>query len=195
MKIDDYVSNYLNKKSDVEHALYVEKLAVGLYNGLLDVFSEKLKPLEKQLYLLQIAAKLHDIGNFFGNNNVPHNKAGAKIVIENKIDGLNEVETLIVANLIRYHRGKNPKESHKLYSKLSEENKNVVRIFSSILKIADVLDYEHFSLVENVKCTKNLNILTLQITPNPLKHMGFEQSFNKKKGLFEEIFMVDVEII
>lgn len=191
MEIQNYIENYLIKKSDIEHSKQVEKLSLMFFEKLCTIFPDKLEYPKKHKNLLEIAAKLHDIGVFFEGNSIkPHNKIGAKLVLENKIDGLDKTENLIVANIIRYHRGKSPKEKHKIFNKLDEDSKQLVLILSSILKVADALDYNHFSFVENIELSLNSNNkeLFLNILPDISNNTEFKKVITKKKKLFERVF-------
>lgn len=198
MKTEEYIKNYIKSKSDLEHSLHVEKICLELFHQLQKIF-----PNNKYLYfknadkLISYSAKLHDIGSFLENKSIfkPHNKTGAKLVLENGIDDLDDTELKIVALSIRHHRGSKPKEGkHKLYSSLEQKDKNAVLFISSIIRMADALDKNHFQTAENILLTYDFDHFTLTLNSgiNIMFNVGVERVFNKKKTLFEELFKVKI---
>ncbi len=183
MKLEDYKKNYL-KKEGIRHALRVETLSLKLLRELTEFFPEKLMQFNAQKNLLEIAAQLHDIGSFVEHElDMPHNKIGAEIILSGGIDELTEAQTLVVAALVRYHRGKNPSEKHKIFYKLDEAQKPMVLSFAAILRLADALDCEDFELER----TKEGFIVEPLTMPSKV-------FFNKKKKLFEEVFETKIEL-
>jgi exopolyphosphatase/guanosine-5'-triphosphate,3'-diphosphate pyrophosphatase len=139
---------------------------------------------------------LHDIGTFLKSDK-PHNKRGAKIILENKIDGLDNNQNLIVANIVRFHRGSAPKkDKQKIFSELDKESRRIVKIFSSIVRIADALDWGHLSFCENIHLTYDncREALTMSVNSNIILNVGFNEVFEKKKKLFEKIFEAKLSI-
>lgn len=197
MKIQDYLEKYLSEQEALEHGKQVERLAVMMLDTLGTIFSD-LKSCTPNSDLLETAALLHDIGKDLQTELEPHNKIGAKIVLENGIEGFDREQTLIIANLIRYHKGKSPNSKHSVFSKLNVDAQQLVLRFASILRLADALDYNHFSLIEKVEAhltrSEQVHKLTLKLTPKLTHNSGFEQTFTKKKKLFEEVFGTEVEL-
>lgn len=193
MKIEEYIKNYLNSKGAIEHSKHVEFLSLKIYNELKKIFPhKKILQFENAQKLISYSALLHDIGTFLEYKTLKaHNKAGCKLVLENKIDGLSENETKTVALCIRYHRGSKPKEhKHKLFQELEQKDKNKVRVISAILRIADALDSNHMQNVENILLTYDFTCSALILDPciNIMFNKGVYEVFNKKKTLFEDVF-------
>lgn len=183
MKLEDYKKNYL-KKEDIRHAQRVKTLSLKLFRELSEFFPEKLSRFSAQKNLLEIAAELHDIGSSVEHElEAPHNKIGAKLILSNEIDELDEIQTLVVAALVKYHRGKDPHGEHKIFSKLNEAQKDMVLVFAAILRLADTLDCEDFELEQGVE--------GFTIKPVTTSAKVF---FNKKKKLFEEVFETKIEL-
>ena len=183
MKLEDYKKNYL-KKEGTKHAERVTVLSLKLFRELKEFYPNKLKQFNEKKNLLEISAQLHDIGSFIERElELPHNKIGSKLILSGGIDELKEDETLVVAALVRYHRGKNPDEKHKIFSKLNEAQKPLVIMFSAILRLADALDCEDFELSQIPE-----GFLIKPFT------MPDEAFFNKKKKLFEEVFETKIEL-
>lgn len=183
MKLENYKKNYF-KKEDIRHAQRVKTLSLKLFRELTEFFPEKLNRFSAQKNLLEIAAELHDIGSFAEHElEAPHNKIGAKLILSDGIDELDETQTLVVAALVKYHRGKNPHGEHKIFSKLNKAQKDMVLVFAAILKLADALDCEDFELEQG---TEGFIIKPVTV---PTKVF-----FNKKKKLFEEVFETKIEL-
>lgn len=198
MKIEDYIKNYITSKDELEHANYVSNLSLKLYSELNKIFPEnQFLKFDNAQTLISYSALLHDVGNFFGGLNAkkPHNKTGAKLVLENKIDNLKEDEVKIIAASIRYHRGSKPKDGkHKLYSSLKQEDKNTVLLIASIIRIADSLDRFHMQTAQNIVLTYDFDnrILTLNPGVNITFNGEIKRVFNKKKTLFEDVFRLKI---
>ncbi len=196
MQIGEYTKNYYKSSSLIEHTKQVEKFAAEIIEKIVE--NQEFEYLKTTNKLLSAGSILHDIGNIIQEEiGGKHNKIGAKLILENGIEGFNSEETKIIACLVRYHRGKKPKEKHKIYSSLNENSKVIAKGLSGILQIADMLDFEHFCFVEKIEINfdfKN-NIFEIKTIPEISKINGFEEVFEKKKALFEEFFKVELRII
>ena len=197
MKVEEYIKNYLTSKNALEHSKHTQKLSLQFYCELKKIFpKEPLLEFDNAKKLVSYSALLHDIGTFLENSSGrAHNKAGAKLILENKIDDLDENETKIVALCVRYHRGSKPKEhKHKLFSKLSEKDKNITRVISSIIRIADALDCNHIQNIENFIPAYDISnrALILNTDVNIMFNKGIYEVFNKKKTLFEDVFKIKI---
>jgi len=56
-----------------------------------------------------------------------------------------------VANIARYHRRAAPKGKHAAYARLSEPDREIVRVLSAVLRIADGFDRTHTQHVRSVR--------------------------------------------
>ena len=197
MRVEQYIKNYSMSKNDIEHFKHVENISLKLYSELIKIFpTNPILKIQNAQKLISYSALLHDIGAFLEyKTQKPHNKAGCKLILENKIDDLCEEETKIVALCIRYHRGAKPKEGkHKLFQSLNNEDKNKVRVISSIIRISDALDSNHTQSVENIHLTYDFKQSLLILNPcnNIIYHRGVYEFFNKTKTLVEDVFKVKI---
>jgi len=101
--------------------------------------------------LLEVAALLHDIGQFIGVSN--HHKHTQYILEANSVIGLTAAQMAIVANVARYHRKSGPKPSHKNYEQLSQRQKNLVLVLAAILRIANAMDRDRSGSVKGIELT------------------------------------------
>ena len=197
MKVEEYLKNYLPSKKDLEHAKYVEQISLKIYRDLLKIFpNNSLLYFKNAEKLISYSALLHDIGAFLSTSLFKaHNKIGAKLILENKIDDLSNEEVIITALCVRYHRGSKPKEyKHKKFNALSEKNKNIVKVISSIIRLADSLDFSHMQNAQNIILAYDFanSLLTLNPKINIIFNKGIKGAFNKKKTLFEDVFKVKI---
>lgn len=196
MQISEYIKNYYKSSSLMEHAEQVEKFSNEILEKIVE--NKEFSYLEKTKKYLSAASILHDIGNIIQNEiGGKHNKIGAKLILENGIEGFSEEDVKIIACLVRYHRGKKPKEKHKIYASLNDKGKLVAQALSGILQVADMLDFEHFCFVEKIEIEYNVtkNIFEIKTIPEISKNLGFEEIFEKKKALFEKFFKVELKIV
>ena len=177
-----------------EHAFQVKRLSSIIFDqtkGTLHNYSEK----EKEL--LEAAAILHDIGSLVTHND--HHKHSYYLIRHSGLLGFNDEEVELIANIARYHRQSNPKDSHLNFQNLPREHKQIVKELSSILRIAEGLDKGH-------KCA----IKDIDISPNSSKkklkcklHSNIENydcaleiwSAIGKSGEFKKEFGVDIDFV
>ncbi len=211
-EVRSYKSSLVLGKTIV-HSRRVEVFADTLFKALQPVHE-----LPRNAHkILSIAATLHDIGWIYGQEG--HHKHSAKIIYnyvkykkfvpeDDSIDTSlqKEVTSLLAKNLekvdketarviacvARYHRKGMPLNRHSMYSKLSKENKLIVRKLASILRIADALDYSHLALVKNVKVKiEDKEVLLILECENSCS--AEKTRVDVKKQLFQETFKMILE--
>jgi exopolyphosphatase/guanosine-5'-triphosphate,3'-diphosphate pyrophosphatase len=147
------------RKYDPEpkHAQRVAALAVSLF--------DQLKPLhgmgKRDRLLLELAALLHEVGNFIGPNG--HHRHSLYIIAQTPILGVTDDELMVIANVARYHRKAPPDLSHEYYRDLSENDRERVRAMAAILRVADALDHDHRQQVMSVSATQRGSELRLKV--------------------------------
>lgn len=146
MDNDKQVREYFEKYvKDKDHAQKVLDLSLKLFdklNNILNIFDEKDKK------LLYCGALLHDIGYSFENKT--HNKDGRDFILQNNIVSFSLSDNIIIANIIRYHRGKLPKPTHSLFVNLDKETQNKTAILAGICRLSDGLDTNHLGIVKDI---------------------------------------------
>jgi exopolyphosphatase/guanosine-5'-triphosphate,3'-diphosphate pyrophosphatase len=135
---------------------------------------------------LEAAAILHDIG--FHISHTQHHKHSYYIIRNSQLLGFNDNEIKIIANIARYHRKSHPKNRHRDFENLSEKSKEIVSKLSGILRIADALDRTHSKRIRNVDI--KINNGSIEVIPD--LESGLPEievwNFDRRKGLFEEVF-------
>ena len=166
---------------DSEHCTKVTQLALEFFDGLTKVH----KLGKRERYWLECASFLHDIGLSMGRTR--HHKNSAKLILNDTSLPFVSSERRIVASIARYHRKALPKQKHSNLATLDRETIRKVKILSSLLRIADSLDYTHQANVKEI----NVKVSSKRITTecfSEKKALLEEQAFNKKKDLFEKVF-------
>ena len=169
---------YLENES---HPEQVRKMALKIFDDL-----ENLHHFNKrERCWLECAALLHDIGLSMGTNN--HHKNSLKLILDDTEMPFSSEEKRIIGSIARYHRNGLPKEKHYNLACLCDETILKVKALSSLLRVADALDFTHQSIVDQVKANagaKKINIECL-VRASPTQE---EQAVDKKKDLLEEMF-------
>lgn len=129
-----------------QHSEHVTVLALNLFDELQPLH----KLTKKDRFLLNCAALLHDIGWIEGQKG--HHKTAMKIILASQTLPIPDDQRGMIALIVRYHRKALPKNSHSLFSQLSDKDKQKIRILGGILRIADGFDRTHSSVVKSVKC-------------------------------------------
>jgi len=128
------------------HSNQVAKLALQLFDELIALHGLS----GNERILLEAAALLHDIGYARANDD-GHHKNSLKMILEYGLPDFNPTETVIIANVARYHRKSPPSADHKYYVALEPEAAAIVRKLAALLRIADGLDRSHRSFVYEIK--------------------------------------------
>jgi len=130
---------------DAAHSKKVAHLATRLFDDLKTEHGLG----DRERLLLEVAALLHDIGNYV--NLRGHHKHTWYLLSVSDIFGLSGDDMAMVANVARYHRRALPQKSHLPYMALDREARVVVNKLSAILRLANALDADHLQKVKDVR--------------------------------------------
>ena len=169
------------------HTFQTTRLALMIFDQL-----ESLHRLgESEKFWLEAAAILHDIGWVDGWRG--HHKSSLRIILQTPMLPFTNRERLTIGSIARYHRKALPEERHDHYNALSFHDRQVVKMLSAILRVADGLDTTHQSLVKKVAVkvtTRKIDInclVALPITEEPKMTL-------KKADLMELVFNKRVSV-
>ena len=130
------------------HSLHIAELSLVIFDGLAAVHGYG--PNERRL--LEIAARLHDIGWSIGLG-AGHHKQSARIIRKYGIPGLDEKEREVCALTARFHTKSIPDEKkHRRFAEIDDESKDLVEWLAGILRVADGLDSSHKKAVRSISC-------------------------------------------
>ncbi len=168
---------------DEQHGTTVARHAVELFDRTRNLHNLSLE----HRPLLEVAALLHDIGNFV--NSTDHHKHTQYLLMSSPIVGLTEDQMALVSNVARYHRKSMPKPQHDLYRMLSSKDRVVVSKLAAILRLADAMDNEHASKVSAFDVDYRRPKFTVRLRGEG--DLLLEKwSLMKKAQMFEEVFSV-----
>jgi exopolyphosphatase/guanosine-5'-triphosphate,3'-diphosphate pyrophosphatase len=170
-----------------EHCRQDARLAVRLFDLTADLHYLD----DEYRDVLYCAGLLHDIGYVEGYWG--HHKTAYRLIIKSNLPGLSDREKRIIANVARYHRGARPKLSHEGFAALDPDDREIVRILSAILRLADGLDRSHTDAVHDLDIwLEDERLVVLVDCPFGC---GSEVWAGEKKGrFFGELFGVRVEV-
>lgn len=169
------------------HTHQVTRLALKLFDDLQSL--HKLD--EQERFWLECGALLHDIGWIEGQKG--HHKTALRIILDSPLLPFNGRERQIIGSIARYHRRAAPKKKHVPYGELGPDDRDVVRILSAILRVADSLDVWHEDRVKDVSA----KVLPDEIVVHckAAKPLDEERDQVRNKGaLFEEVFKRKLEV-
>ena len=111
--------------------------------------------------LLSAAALLHDVGYHIAHES--HHKHTLYLIQSSELTNFSESERLVIANVARYHCGAQPKQRHRDFAALAEQDQLSVRRLGAILRVADALDRSHDGRVEEISCARDGNKLKVEM--------------------------------
>lgn len=134
-------------RGDRRHVEQVRHLALSLFDLLAPALG--CQPAERSL--LEAAALLHDVGQLVSYRR--HHRHSYQLIMHAERLGLASRDRTLVALISRYHRKSGPKRRHPEFASLDEDEQQVVRRLSGLLRVADGLDRGHTASVERVTAT------------------------------------------
>jgi exopolyphosphatase/guanosine-5'-triphosphate,3'-diphosphate pyrophosphatase len=126
---------------DAHHARHVARLAGRLF----DEMRAEHGLTARHRVLLEVAALLHDIGNFV--NLRAHHKHTQYLLSVSEIFGLSAEDMAVVGNIARYHRRALPQKTHLPYVALDRDERVAVDKLAALLRLANALDADHLQKV------------------------------------------------
>ena len=167
------------------HSEQVARLTVELFDQLQPL--HKLGPRAREV--IEYAALLHDIGWHIGKGG--HHKHSMYLIQHGTLKGFSPVEVAVMANVARYHRGPVPKRKHAAYHALPKRAKQVARVGSALLRVADGLDRSHSNVVTGITCEAGKHGVDVTV-----RHRGDAElelwGGRQKADLFADVFGRDV---
>ena len=164
-------------------------LARALFHQLRDVHGVP----DDRGVLLEVAALLHDVGEVV--NQRGHHKHSEYMIRWGRIPGLDDTGREMVALMARCHRkdaGARQGRS-STSSPLPKEQRGQLRKLTALLRLADSLDTEHRSRVEQVVCTRmgDAIVLDLVVRDGPSRD---DAQLLRKADLLKDELGLDVRV-
>jgi exopolyphosphatase / guanosine-5'-triphosphate,3'-diphosphate pyrophosphatase len=173
-----------------EHSHHVANLAIKIFDQTQSL--HKLGRMERDF--LEAAAILHEIGIFLSH--AQHHRHAHYLIKNSELLGYSDNEKELIGNIARYHRKSHPKPKHEGFALLNNEDQNIVKMLSSMIRIADGLDRTHSSAVKDLKVKKSGKTVKILLRKAKGKNLEMEMwGADRKKELFEEVFDVNVQFM
>lgn len=139
---------------DASHSHHVARIAAQIFDETCDL--HELGPEERRL--LEYAGLLHDIGYYIAHED--HHLHGLYLIKNSEMPGFNSAEIALIANMVRYIRGKIPKKDmeahpprkHEDFFALEQSHRLTVQKLTGILRIADALDRSRRQAIRRARC-------------------------------------------
>lgn len=151
---------------DYEHTAHVARLALQLFDALRaarlrEPFSE-----EKARHKLEAAVFLHNVAARAGK---PHKEAARVVRALPAPLGWSRFEMDYVADIVRYHRGKEPQARHRRFGSRPPEQQQAIRVLAGLLRLAVALDAARTGAVKG---------LSLEVSPEAVivRAEGFDET-------------------
>ncbi len=166
---------------DAKHAASVEKLSLLLFDKLVKVHGLQ----ERDRFILQTAAILHDIGKFVSLRT--HYYYSYRLIGSSDILGFSDTEKTIMANVAYYHSKGAPASTDLNLASLTVNQKITVAKLAAIIRMADALDRTHRQKM--TACDVALRGDELMITVDSQEDFSLEEwTFADKADFFESVF-------
>jgi exopolyphosphatase/guanosine-5'-triphosphate,3'-diphosphate pyrophosphatase len=181
--------NFANRVDhDTTHGEHVRLLARALFHQLRDVHGIP----DDRGVLLEVAALLHDVGEVV--NTRGHHKHSEYMIRWGRIPGLDDTGREMVALMARCHRTDGARAKEIINSSsLPKEQRAQLRKLTALLRLADSLDSDHRSRVEQVECTRlgDAIVLVLVVRDVPSRD---DARLLRKADLVKEELGLDVRV-
>jgi len=125
--------------ADLRHGRRVARLTIQLYDGLRAAEISPGLPDASARRILRAAALLHDVGRTEGDR--AHHKSSYRLIRAlEPPPGWSVSEMELAAQVARYHRGAEPRLTHKAFAALSTVEQEAVRWLAGVVRLANALD-------------------------------------------------------
>jgi exopolyphosphatase/guanosine-5'-triphosphate,3'-diphosphate pyrophosphatase len=175
-------------KYDKANAANVASLAVQLFDALTEDHGLD----SKARLLLEVSALLHDIGSYVSPTS--RHKHSSYLIQVSEIFGLRKAEKKLVATVVRYHRGSDPKPTHVEYLSLPRADRAMVSKLAAILRVAVALDESGEQRIRQFTLEKSARGYIIWVS-SELMDISVERTTLQTKGkLFGEVFCTPIDL-
>ncbi len=153
------------------------------------------KPLpEGSEELIHYGALLYPIGLFVSRSG--YHKHGQYIINNSNLRGFSSEESLMISNLVRYHRKSLPNKEHMHFNVLSSSQKEQLEKMAGILRLAIALDRATNGAVQGVQLNSDESKPSeIELIVHGDDDLSLEvDSVSKHRELFERAFGVQLEV-
>jgi putative phosphoesterase len=146
----------------------------------------------KEHYWLECAVVLHDIG--LSRNKRGYHKSSLRLILNDPELPLTFRERYLIGSIARYHRKAIPDANHFNMAPLSRTERQRVVVLSSILRVAEALDFSRECIVRKIAVRVLPNQMVLECEAKGDPHAE-DQALKKMKDLLEKTFRRDLTVV
>jgi exopolyphosphatase/guanosine-5'-triphosphate,3'-diphosphate pyrophosphatase len=119
------------------------------------------------------------------------------VIRNSELAGLTDNEIEVIAQIARYHRKSEPKQSHPPFAALATEDQRLVRSLAAVLRVAIGLDRRHEGRVAGVRATGDgEGSLTISAVAADGCDIGLElYAAQERTSLLSRVIARDVEVV
>jgi len=178
---------------EAKHSHHVARIATQIFDDTGDLHELG----DEERRLLEYAGLLHDIGYYIAHED--HHRHGLYLIKNSEMPGFISVEIALIANMVRYIRGKMPKKDaeahprrkHKDFFALEQSHRLTVQKLTGILRIADALDRSRRQAIRQVRCELVSTGVTFYVECKNECDLELWMA-DLKADLFRDVFRVSV---
>ena len=176
---------------DPAHSIHVARLAVALFDAIPDL--PALGPSAREY--LEAGALLANVGLVVAHSQ--HHLHAYYVVRNSELAGLTDNEIELIAQIARYHRKSEPKQSHPPFAALSASDQRLVRCLAGVLRVAIGLDRRHDGRVGDLKvAAMDGGPLVVTAIPADGNDIGLEVfAARERSSLLARVLERDVEVV
>lgn len=173
---------------DPAHSRHVASLAVALFDALPELRDLGLAARE----YLEAGALLANVGLVVSHSK--HHRHAYYVVRNSELAGLTDAEIELIAQIARYHRKSEPKQSHPPFGALSPAEQSLVRSLAAVLRVAIGLDRRHDGRVSAIRlATASTGVDTIVAVGHDVELEVY--AANERRGLLERVLGRPLEVV
>ena len=176
---------------DPAHSIHVARLAVALFDAI-----PELRALGRSAReYLEAGALLANVGLVVAHSQ--HHLHAYYVIRNSELAGLTDNEIEVIAQIARYHRKSEPKQSHQPFAALSASDQRLVSSLAAVLRVAIGLDRRHEGRVADVNAVAaDTDPLVITATAADGLDIGLEVfAASERSALLERVLERDVSIV
>ena len=176
---------------DPAHSIHVARLAVALFDAI-----PELRALGRSAReYLEAGALLANVGLVVAHSQ--HHLHAYYVIRNSELAGLTDNEIEVIAQIARYHRKSEPKQSHQPFAALSASDQRLVSSLAAVLRVAIGLDRRHEGRVADVNAAAaDSGPLVITAIAADGRDIGLEVfAAGERSALLERVLERDVSIV
>ena len=175
---------------DPAHSEHVARLSLRLFDAVAEL--RRLGPAAREY--LEAGALLANVGLVVAHSQ--HHLHAYYVIRNSELAGLTDNEIEVIAQIARYHRKSEPKQSHPAFASLPPTDQRTVRTLAAVLRVAIGLDRRHGGRVADVRVERRGHVDTIVAVGAGRGDIDLEvYAANERKGLLESVLERRLEVV